>query len=790
MQTLSQKTQKLEFGPRRSVYVDHTALEAPAIPENLLKHMEDLDLVYRTLCGILYNFVPTSGHPGGSISSGRIVESLLYNTMTYNICNPDEPAADILSYSAGHKAMGLYAMWAIRDEIFRQYDEKRLPTDIRKRLRLEDLLGFRRNTTQNTPLFKKHQAKALDGHPSPAVPFVRLSTGASGVGIGSSFGLGVAARDLFGTNAPFVHVIEGEGGLTPGRTHEAMAAIATAQVNNIILHIDWNQASIDASHVCRDGEVAGEYVQWNPIEYAYLHDWNVIFVKDGFDFKEVLAAQKLATSKLNDQPTCIVYRTVKGWQYGIEGKASHGAGHKYCSPEFYQSLKKFEDRFGVVFPRANVNGQNTEEANEELFYNNLLVIREVLKQNPEMVKALGAQLSKSSDNLAAAGRKPREGAPVVEKLYVQSSEKTPEGVAMPVGKSDTLRDALGRTLGYLNKVSSGAVLATAADLSGSTSIKKANEGFPDGFWNAATNPQSRFLATGGICEDAAGAIMAGIAAYGASIGAASSYGAFIAALQHIAARLHCIGQQGRHDYNGQKRNPFMIVCAHAGLKTGEDGPTHADPQPLQLLQENFPQGYMITLTPWDPNELWPLVAEALQKRPAVIAPFVTRPSEKILDREKLGIPPVSAAAKGIYAIRRADSKKKDYHGTIVIQGSGEMYSFMEEVLPQIDKEGLNINVFYVASAELFNMLPESEQEAIFPQALRQEAMGITGFTIPTLYRWVQSSEGLSRTLHPFAEGRFLASGQAHKVLEEAKLDGKAQWQAIKRYAEEMNKKHK
>ena len=36
---------------------------------------------------------------------------------------------------------------------------------------------------------------------------------------------------------------------------------------------------------------------------------------------------------------------------------------------------------------------------------------------------------------------------------------------------------------------------------------------------------------------------------------------------------------------------MMLVCAHAGLKTGEDGPTHADPQPLQLLQENFPEGH-------------------------------------------------------------------------------------------------------------------------------------------------------------------------------------------------------
>jgi len=53
---------------------------------------------------------------------------------------------------------------------------------------------------------------------------------------------------------------------------------------------------------------------------------------------------------------------------------------------------------------------------------------------------------------------------------------------------------------------------------------------------------------------------------------------------------------------------MILVCAHAGLKTGEDGPTHADPQALQLLQENFPKGTMITLTPWDPQELWPLVS--------------------------------------------------------------------------------------------------------------------------------------------------------------------------------------
>ena len=44
------------------------------------RHFETFDLIYRSLCALLYNFVPMSGHPGGSISSGRFVSGLIYNT--------------------------------------------------------------------------------------------------------------------------------------------------------------------------------------------------------------------------------------------------------------------------------------------------------------------------------------------------------------------------------------------------------------------------------------------------------------------------------------------------------------------------------------------------------------------------------------------------------------------------------------------------------------------------------------------------------------------------------------
>lgn len=768
---------------RRAYFTDTEQLlrsQEASDPPELLTHLEYFDLIYRTLCGILFNFVPTSGHPGGSISSGRIVEALQYSTMAYDMTDPDDLRADLLSYAAGHKAMGLYAMWALRNEVLAQFDRSQLPQDVRKQLRLEDLLGFRRNPTQETKLFEEFSAKALDGHPSPLVPFVKLSTGASGVGVPSSFGLAVGARDYFGKNAPLVHVLEGEGGLTAGRTQEAMAAAATAQVNNIVLHLDWNQASIDSNRVCAEDGEPGDYVQWNPLEFGYFHDWNVIDVGDGFNFGQILAAQRYATQLHNDQPTMIVYRTTKGWRYGIEGKASHGAGHKFCSEEFYTYLRPLEEKFGVSFarPRDELN----EQAVEDLFYDHLLTVRSIFEKTPALLQTLGSQLVQARERLQQHKREPQENAPQIEGVYHFDPSKVPATLRQQAGGHYTLRAALGDVMDHLNQETNGSLLFCAADLYGSTSIKNANSGFPDGFWNAVSNPRSRMLSVGGICEDAMGAMMSGISTFGRSLGAASSYGAFIGALEHVAARLHCIGQQGKNEYNDEEYNPFFLVCAHAGLKTGEDGPTHADPQPLQLLQENFPQGAVITLTPWDPNEMWPTVIAALNKRPGVIVPFVTRPSEKIFDRSELQIPDVSHAAQGVYALRTAAPDRTPYHGTVVLQGSGVMNTFVEEVLPQIDSQGLNMNVYYVSSAELFSLLPEAEQQKILPAQLYQEAMGITGFTLPTMYRWIRSEEGLRRTLHPFRGKRFLGSGKAEKVLEEAGLHGAAQWQALSEYA--------
>ena len=777
-----------KFGPRRATYVDISEelknAEAPFSSDDLAV-FEQFDLMYRTLCAILYNYVPMSGHPGGSVSSGRFVECVLFDAMDYDVSDPDRPDSDLISYAAGHKALGLYAMWALRNEIMRIGAPDLLPENIRHQLRMEDLLGFRKNPTTSTPLFREFQSKALDGHPTPATPFLKLSTGASGVGVATSLGLAYGAKDFYGDKAPRVHVVEGEGGLTPGRACEALAATGTASLDNVVMHIDWNQASIDSNNVCRDGGTPGDYVQWDPKELAYLHDWNVIFVPDGTNFQQIVAAQRLTTTMPNKQPTAIVYRTTKGWLYGIEGKASHGAGHGFCSDGFYHALAPFVHQIGGEFPRCESGEERCKHTDkttiEQCYWESLEIIRKSLEDNKDVTEALASRLVASRERLNKAKRSPRSNAPTVDALHAAvaaSGTTTPDELKFEAGSSATLRGALGTALNVLNKASNGSILAASADLAGSTSLSAAGKGFPDGFYNADTNADSRLLSVGGICEDAMSGILAGISTYGRHVGACSSYGSFIGALGHISSRLHAIGAQARQQIRTEPYNPYILICAHAGLKTGEDGPTHADPQPLQLLQDNFPKGTVVTMTPWDPQEVWPLLIAGLAKRPAVIVPFVTRPNETVIDREALGLAPPSATATGVYALRKAKGKSD---GAIVLQGSEVAYAFVETALPLLEKEGVDLDVFYVSSAELFAMLSTEEQEKIYPDSSAQKAMGITGFTLPTLYKWIRSDRGVKSCMHPFQKGHFLGSGPGDVVLAEAGLDGESQFKAILEY---------
>jgi transketolase len=769
------------LAPRRASVVDLSLIELEPMQSRQLEALKKLDMAYRSLCAMLYNYAPLSGHPGGSISAGRIVSTLLFDTMDYDATDPHRDDNDVLSYAAGHKALGLYAMWALRSEILRIAGIEVHP---RRDFRLEDLLGFRRNPTNATPLFRSLHAKALDGHPTPATPFVQLATGASGVGMASSLGYALAAFDWFGASAPRVHILEGEGGLTPGRVAEALAFAGTASLSNVIVHVDWNQSSIDSDRVTREGEARGDYVQWDPAELFLLHDWNVIPVADGSNLQQIAAAHRLALLNDNRQPTAIIYRTRKGWKYGIEGRASHGAGHKLCSRGFFDALAIPSSEVPACEGETDLCDAGADTAVlERCYWQSLKVVRNWLEHQPEMVATLAARIVAAKDRLDGAARKPRVNVPAIDDVYALAAKgRVPPELQLVPGTQATLRAQLGKSIGYLNRFSGGAFFIAAADLLGSTSINEAAKEFDSGFFSCVDNRDSRTLAVGGICEDAISGVISGVSSFGKHIGVGSSYAAFIAPLGHIAARLHAIGNQARNEAAGAPARPMILVCGHAGLATGEDGPTHADPQPLQLLQENFPPGAMITLTPWEPGEIWPLLSAAIARRPSAIAPFVTRPPQTVIDREALGLAPASAAANGVYQLRASAG---DADATIVLQEAGVTYTFVTETLPRLEQAGIDVDVFYVASAELFEALSPEEREAIFPEQLQMQAMGITGFTLATMYRWIRSDFGRAMTLHPFMHDRYTGSGAARAVIREAGLDGESQFFRISEFVKAL-----
>jgi transketolase len=417
-----------------------------------------------------------------------------------------------------------------------------------------------------------------------------------------------------------------------------------------------------------------------------------------------------------------------------------------------------------------------------------MVIREEMEKSVFMVKALGARLRQARDRLDRHARTPRSDSPRVDAIYrtaALGAKRVPGELRLSSGDVTTLRAELGKALGYFNAASGGALLCASADLLGSTSLSAAVKGFPEGYYNARKNPRARVLPVGGICEDAMSAILSGISTFGRAIGVGSSYAGFLAPLGHVASRLHAIGSQAKGEKGAGPYNPVILVCAHAGLKTGEDGPTHADPQALQLLQENFPLGTCVTLTPLEPREVWFLLAAALARRPAIIAPFVTRPNETVIDRDALGLAPAAASPMGVYRLRAAKGRKPD--GFVVLQGSEVGYAFLQDALPLIEKHGIDLEVYYVSSAELFDLLPPAMKRRTYPHAAFENAFGITGFTLPTMFKWIGSTHGREHSLHPFKKGRYLGSGSGRMVMEEAGLDGNNQFRAMRKFLDGMTR---
>jgi transketolase len=214
-----------------------------------------------------------SGHPTSSMSAADIGAVLLARQLVYDWQHPDEPANDHLIFSKGHASPLCYAMFKAAGVI----------AD-------DELLTFRRFGSR------------LQGHPTPALPWVDVATGSLGQGLPIAVGVALAGRRL--DELPFhVWALCGDSELAEGSIWEAIDKAGHYQLGNLTAIFDVN----------RLGQRGETEFGWNVEVYrrrAEAFGARAIVI-DGHDVEQVDAALAEAR-QATDRPTVVVARTIKG----------------------------------------------------------------------------------------------------------------------------------------------------------------------------------------------------------------------------------------------------------------------------------------------------------------------------------------------------------------------------------------------------------------------------------------------------------------------------------------------
>ena len=280
-----------------------------------------------------------SGHPGGSRSKVHLLlATMLSGAMRWDIRRPWLPFADRFVLSAGHTAPVVYATLAALNEVLRiraSRDSDRafaFPDEGRWALTFEDLLRLR------------HRG-GLAGHPEMAgkTLFFKFNTGPSGHGMPPSAGEALALK-LAGAGDVRVFVVEGEGGLTAGASHETRNAAWGLGLSNLVFLVDWNDYGIDDF-------AASSVVPGTPATWFGAYDWRVSGTMDGSEWAPVTKTVLDAARGENpDQvPSVGWFRTRKGRGYLKYDNKSHGSPHAMNSELFWELRKAFMAKYGMEY---------------------------------------------------------------------------------------------------------------------------------------------------------------------------------------------------------------------------------------------------------------------------------------------------------------------------------------------------------------------------------------------------------------------------------------------------------
>lgn len=713
-----------------------------------------------------------SGHPGGSRSKVHLFLSLLLSgAMRWDIRRPWLPFADRFVLSAGHTVPLVYTTLATLNETLRARfartgDERfAFPDDGRWALTWEDLLRLRRRG-------------GLAGHAEMEgkTLFLKFNTGPSGHGMPPSAGEAVALK-LAGAGEVKVFTVEGEGGLTPGASHETRNSAWGLGLSNLVFLVDWNDYGIDdvAIH---------EVVHGTPREWFAPYGWRVTGTEQGSDWGPVTRAVLEAARGENPDatPSMAWFKTRKGRGYGTYDNKSHGTPHPMNSPAFWENRRAFMARHGVEYAGVDEPAPDDAAEREAQARRNLDVAFGVLRDNRAAVDAisdrlleLAASVPERVDGFHLGGR----GAEIFDDPRFTDVHAYPASMWKQPGERAPNRAALATWGAWVNATARAEydrplVIASSADLAESTNIagfSKDYDGQPGwGWYNRDTNPRGALLPQE-ITEFTNAGISVGIAtvnmaddpfnAFNGFWAACSTYGSF-SYLKYGPMRLF---SQLAQDCE-LKVGKVIWVAGHSGPETAEDSRTHFGIFSTGVTQL-FPEGHVIDLHPWEYNEVPVVLAAALRSDVPIVALHLTRPAIEIPDRAALGMDSHFTAARGAYVLRHA-SPDRPSAGTVYVQGTMSTANLVK-ILPELDRQGLNVRIVAAISPQLFRMQDAAYRDGICSPADRWDGMAITNRAFKLMRDWVDGPIAAEYSLSSDWDNRWRTGGTLDEVIDEAHL---------------------
>lgn len=731
-----------------------------------------------------------SGHPGGSRSKVQALILLtLSGAMRWDIRHPEKRFADRFILVAGHTNPLVYATLAALNEALRvkyqRTGDKRYLVAEADRFALypEDLLTLR------------HRG-GLPGHAEAAgkTLFFKFNTGPSGHGSPAAAGEAFALK-YAGAKGVKVFALEGEGGLTAGAIHEVKNTAWALGLDNLFYLVDWNDFGIDAQRI-------SSIVKGNPDDWFTPYGWRVVGCENSENWECMTRAFLELMEGANPEgvPSVLWFRSRKGRGYGVYDYKSHGTPHPRHSDLFWQTKREFMDKYGVTFENY---GQPAPEDPAEMraeAWTNIQRALSVMTSDDAFVDYVADTLVALGDGVPEEIPEfwlTRKGNPIKdEALY--DYRNYPAEVYVAPGMKVPNRAALAKWGAWVNaycheKYERPLVVALSADLAGSTNIAGFAEKWGDfpgwGVYNRETNLKGTLLPQG-ITEFTNAGMAAGMATVNFSttpyeefdglFAACSTYASFIY-LKYGLMRLFSQLAQDSEIRVGK----VIWVAGHSGPETAEDSRTHFGifaPGVTQL----FPRGHIIDLHPWEYNEVPVVLGEALRQKAPIIALHLTRPPISVPDRAALGIPSHFEAAKGAYILRnyRPDQKKL---GAVIVRGTSTTNNLVK-ILPELDRNALNVKVVAAISRELFDLQPESYRHTVLSPADQVDSMCITNGARRLMHDWLSSRVSEEYTLSSDWDDRWRTGGTVEEVLEEAHLSPEHILAGIERFVRDREKR--